>query len=174
MNRGRRLCQVVLLVSAAFVTAMPAMADHHQHASNSHKAGSPVIESAWSRATPGQAPNGVVFMKILNHGSHADRLVSASSSVAEAVEIHTHVNDDGIMRMRRIPGLELPPGQAVELKPGGYHLMLIGLHKPLKKDQSFTVKLDFGMADSQVVTVKVMGIGAMGGRQSHNDQQHRH
>jgi len=88
------------------------------------------IDEAWARATvPGQ-PVGAVYMVI---ETDADaRLVSVSSPVAERVEVHEMKMDGGVMRMREVEGgLDLPKGQAVSLQPGGLHLMLMDLKKPI-------------------------------------------
>lgn len=119
------------------------------------------IDQVWSRATPKGAKVGAGYLKITNSGSTADRLVSAKSSVAGRVEIHTMTMDNGIMRMRRLKdGLELPPGKTVELKPGGRHLMFIELVDSLKKGQPFKATLVFEKAGEVELEFGVAAIGA--------------
>lgn len=120
------------------------------------------ITAAWARATPGRVPNGAAYVTVTNRGTSADRLVGASSPVARRADLHTHIHEGGVMRMRKVPGIDLPPGARVTFRPGGYHVMLMGLKAPLKKGGSFPLNLRFEKAGARKVTVRVMGIGAMG------------
>ena len=89
------------------------------------------VEGAWARASvPGQMASGA-FMRLTS--PEATRLVRAESPVAGVVEVHEMKMEGDIMKMRALPGLDLPAGQAVELKPGGYHVMLMDLKAPLAK-----------------------------------------
>lgn len=120
----------------------------------------PKIEHPYARATmPGQ-PNGGGYLKIDNAAGAADRLVAASAEVSKTVELHTMKLDNNVMRMRQIDAIDVPAGQAVELKPGGMHLMFIGLKAPLKAGDSFPVKLSFEKAGEVVVDVKVEAAAA--------------
>jgi copper(I)-binding protein len=98
-------------------------------------------------------------MSIENHGKEADRLVSASSPVAGRVEIHEMAMDGGIMTMRAVKGIDLKPGATVELRPGGYHVMLEDLKQPLKDGEQIPLVLTFEKGG--VVEVKI-DVGAMG------------
>ena len=111
------------------------------------------VAEAWVRATvPAQKATGA-FMHLK---SDADaRLVSAASPVAGVVEIHEMLMDKDVMKMNRIDGLDLPAGQSVELKPGGFHVMLIGLNKELKPNDTFALKLQFEKAGPVDVNVQV-------------------
>ena len=116
---------------------------------------------AWSRFTAPSVPTGVVFMQLHNSGPNADALVSASSPVAKKVEIHNHINDKGVMRMRQVAKVDVPAGQSVSLQPGGYHVMLIGLKKPLKLNDTFPVTLKYQSGKTQKITATVNnGAGA--------------
>ena len=84
--------------------------------------------------------------------SDGARLVGASSSVAGVVEIHEMVMEGSVMKMRAIPGLDLPPGRSVELKPGGYHVMLMDLKRPLKAGDRVPVELRIETKDKRLVT----------------------
>lgn len=110
---------------------------------------------AWSRFTAPSVPTGVVFMQLHNAGPQADALVSASSPVAKKVEIHNHINDKGVMRMRQVAKVDVPAGQSVSLQPGGYHVMLIGLKKPLKLNDTFPVTLKYQSGKTQKITATV-------------------
>ncbi|MGI9381815.1 MAG: copper chaperone PCu(A)C [Methyloligellaceae bacterium] len=127
------------------------------------KAGDVKVEVPWSRATPGGAKVGAGYLKITNTGSEPDRLMAVESAIAEHVEIHEMKIESGIMRMRKLAdGLALPPGQTVELKPTGYHLMFLGLKGPIEKDKPFAATLTFQNAGKISVDFAVAGIGAMG------------
>jgi hypothetical protein len=111
------------------------------------------VKDAWARATvPGQKAGGV-YMQLKS--GEAAALVSASSPAAGIVEIHEMAMEGNIMRMRAIPKLDLPAGQTVELKPGGYHVMLIDLKAPLTKGESVPVTLRFEGKDKKVQEVEV-------------------
>jgi periplasmic copper chaperone A len=127
------------------------------------KAGSLTIEGAWSRATPGGAKVGGGFMKITNHGKEADRLIGGSVPQAGRFEIHEMAIADGVMRMRPLPkGLEIKPGETVELKPGGYHLMFMDLREGLKQGQTIKGTLRFEKAGSVDVEYRVGPLGGGG------------
>jgi copper(I)-binding protein len=115
------------------------------------------VEGGWARATvQGQKATGA-FMKITS--PQATRLVSVATPVAGVAEIHEMKMDNGVMQMRALPGLDLPANKSVELKPGGYHLMLMDLKAPLMKDSSVALTLTFkdakGVETKQQVSVPV-------------------
>ena len=114
------------------------------------------VDDAWARTTVQGMSMGGVFMQIENEGKTDDILLGGSAPVSERVEVHTHVNDNGVMRMREVEGgLPLPKGQKVELKPGSYHIMLMGLKAPLQEGQKFPLTLKFKKAKPKTVTVEV-------------------
>jgi periplasmic copper chaperone A len=121
------------------------------------------VEDAWARATPGLARNGGAYFTAMNAGKDADRITGGFSEISARTEMHTHLSDNGVMRMRQVDGIDVPAGGKVTFEPGGYHIMFIGLHKPFKKGDSFPVTLTFEKAGKQTVNVKVMGVGAMMG-----------
>ena len=118
------------------------------------------VSNAWARATPAKAENGIAFLTIRT--STPDRLVSISSSVAKKVELHTMEMAGMVMKMRPLAGLDIPAGQSVTLKPGGEHIMLMGLSAPLREGQSFPLTLTFEKAGAREVTVAVEKPGAAG------------
>ena len=118
------------------------------------------VTNAWARATPGKAVNGAAYVTI--ESPTADRLVSASSPVAKKAELHTMSMQGMVMKMRPIAGLDVPPGQSLTLKPGGEHIMLMGLNQPLHEGQSFPLTLDFEKAGPRTVTVAVEKAGSNG------------
>jgi len=127
------------------------------------KTGDLTIEAAWSRATPGGATVGAGYLRIRNAGTAPDELTGASSPVAERVEIHEMTMTDGVMRMRQLAGgLEIKPQETVELKPGGMHLMFMGLKAPLKEGERFFTTLKFKHAAAVEVEFAVAPIGSSG------------
>lgn len=99
------------------------------------------VDGAWARASvPGQQGTGA-FMKLT--APQGARLVGASSPAAGVTEVHEMKLDGDVMRMRAVPVLELPAGTPVELKPGGFHLMLLDLKAPLAKDSTVPLTLTF-------------------------------
>jgi hypothetical protein len=118
------------------------------------------IKNAWARATPGGAQTAAIYVTIEAAGG--DRLTGASTPAAQKAEIHLMTMDNGIMKMRQVDGIDLPAGTPVTLRPGGYHIMLTGLAKPLEERQSFPLTLDFTKAGARDVTVSIEKVGAMG------------
>lgn len=103
------------------------------------------IDKPWARATaPGSKVAGG-YMLIRNQGA-ADRLVAASSPAAARVELHVHINDNGVMKMREVPGYDVPANGSFELKPGGAHLMFMDIKRPFKEGEKVAVKLKFEKA----------------------------
>jgi periplasmic copper chaperone A len=146
----------VVLALLAVLTAVPALA-------LDYKLGAIEISRPWTRATPPTAQTGGGFLAITNSGSTPDRLVAAKSPAADKVEVHEMKMDGNVMRMRELEkGLEIPPGATVELKPGGFHVMFMGLKAPFAKDSKVPLTLVFEKAGSidLELPVEAMGAGA--------------
>ncbi|HML10389.1 MAG TPA: copper chaperone PCu(A)C, partial [Stellaceae bacterium] len=111
------------------------------------------ITNTWARATPGGAQTAAAYATIESTGG--DRLTGASTPAAQKAEIHEMTMIGNVMNMRPLDGIDLPPGQAVTLKPGGYHIMLTSLAKPLREGDTFALTLDFAKAGERQVTVTV-------------------
>lgn len=125
------------------------------------KAGDLLIGHPWSRATPGGATIGGGYLTITNNGSAPDKLVSATISVADHVEIHEMATANNVMIMRKLEGgVTVPPGKTVAFAPGSYHLMLVGLKAPLKEGDRVKATLTFEKAGTVEVMFNVEGIGA--------------
>lgn len=119
------------------------------------------IEQAWSRATPGGANIGAGYLRVTNTGATPDRLLGGSMDGASRIETHDMKMEDGVMKMRALAqGIEIAPGATIELKPGGLHLMLMGLKQPLKAGESFNATLRFEKAGPTPATFNVLGMGA--------------
>lgn len=142
------------LIGAAALAFATLAASAHEF-----KLGAITIGHPYARATAAGQPTGGGFMKLVNGGGN-DKLLSVSAEVSKSVEIHEMKMEGDVMKMRQVDGLELKAGQTVELKPGGYHVMFIGLKAPLKAGDSFPVKLKFEKAGEVTVDVKVEAPGA--------------
>lgn len=132
-----------------------------------------VAENAYARATVGQPQSGA-FVTLNNTGSKDNVLLQASvpSDIAQTVELHTHVNDNGVMRMREVKdGIVIKAGSTVELKPGSFHVMLFGLKKDLTPGQTFPLTLKFKNGDSQTVQTTVRDMSKTAGK-PHGGQAH--
>jgi len=113
------------------------------------------VTNAWSRSTPPVAKVGVVYFTLKNDTGKSDRLLKLSTSVAEKVEVHRTEVLDGIARMREVAVLHLDAGQTLEFKPGGMHVMLMGLRKPLVAGTAYELDLLFEVAGARKVKVLV-------------------
>ena len=132
------------------------------------RTGQLTIEAPWTRATPAGAAVAGGFAKISNAGATPDRLIGATLPLAGRVELHEMAVTDGVMRMRALDkGLEIPAGGAVELKPGGFHLMFLDLKGRLVEGQPQQGTLIFETAGAVPVIFGVSGIGAPAPAQSH-------
>jgi copper(I)-binding protein len=118
------------------------------------------VEKPWARATAPGAKVAGGYMVIRNQGAAPDRLVSASSPAAARVETHVHINEGGVMKMREVPGYEVPAKGSLELKPGGAHLMFIEIKRPFKEGEKVPVKLKFEKAGEVVAEFHVGRLGA--------------
>lgn len=162
-----------LALAALFV--LPGAPAHAQAV----KAGDLVITQAWSRATPGGAKIAGGYLTIENKGTAPDRLLSGSGDIAGKVEIHEMAMNNGVMTMRPLDkGLAIEPGKTVKLAPGGYHLMLMDLKKPLKQGDKVPVTLEFEKAGKATLSLDVQGVGAQapagGDHSGHMDMKHDH
>ena len=131
-------------------------ADAHQF-----KLGAITIGHPYARATAAGQPIGSGYLSFANAGP-ADKLVAISADVSKSVELHTMTMEGDVMRMRQVDAIELAAGQTVELKPGGYHVMFVGLKAPLKAGDKFPAKLKFEKAGEVEVTFNVEAPAAAG------------
>lgn len=149
------------IACAVLATGLSAAADPVQ-------SGALEIGAAWSRASLPGAKAGVAYVTIRNTGDDAERLVGAATPAAMRAELHTHIIEDGIARMRQVEGgIALPPGETVELKPQGLHVMLMGLTAPLSEGDAFDLTLTFEKAPPVTLSVTVGGPGSMGHHMTH-------
>lgn len=165
MKNALALASALLLTIAAFT--LPSSA------SDDLMVGPLKIDTPWTRATPGASKRGGGFMTITNTGSEADRLVTGSSSRAKKVEFHEMSMNDGVMVMRELDGgLEIPAGATVVLKPGGNHVMYMGIESPFKMGESVPTTLTFEKAGTIEVEFSVEKIGAKMPAMNHGSMDH--
>ncbi|MCE2570838.1 copper chaperone PCu(A)C [Motilimonas eburnea] len=127
-----------------------------------------MIHDAYVRATPPNAQNSAAFLQLMNHSKEAVALVGASSDIAEKVELHNHIMADGMMKMRQVERIEVGPMETVSLQPGGYHIMLMGLHGPLKEDQEVEFTLTFASGETVSFTAPVKSINGKPAKMNHD------
>ncbi len=120
-----------------------------------------VVDHPWARATPAGAKTGAAYMTLINNGSAGDRLLGATTPVADKIRFHSVSEDNGVSRMREMHDVAVAPGARVTFSPGGMHVMLVGLKQPLKEGQTFPLALTFEKAGKVDVTVSVAKVGAM-------------
>ncbi len=129
------------------------------------------VESAYIRAVPPGQMNSAAFMQLKNDGTDEISLVAAKSQVAKNVELHTHIHDNGVMRMRQINEISLPVGEAIMLQPGGMHIMLIGLTQNLSAGENIKLSLEFSDGSKQALEVPVQAIMPM---EETGSKMHKH
>ena len=118
-------------------------------------AGELTVTGAWARSTPPGAGMGAIYLTIDNGSTKSDRLLKLRTSVASAAQVHRTEELDGIVRMREVAVLHVAAGERIEFKPGGHHVMLTGLGKPLVEGQVFNLELVFEVAGPRKVKVVV-------------------
>jgi copper(I)-binding protein len=128
------------------------------------------IGHPWARETPRMARAGGAFLVIENAGDTPDRLLKASSPAASRTEVHSVTMDGNVMRMREVEAIEVAAKSKVELKPGGYHIMLMELKAPLKAGDTFPLTLTFEQAGD--VTVEIMVEKMTGPPAGHGGMKH--
>jgi copper(I)-binding protein len=118
------------------------------------------VVGAWSRATAGGVSVGVVYFEVINAGS-ADTLLTIECPAAERVEMHATTRADGIMKMRRVPSVDIPAGGRLAFQPGGLHAMLIGLEQPLQEGGRLPLTLVFRRAGKLRFEAAIQGLGSL-------------
>lgn len=128
------------------------------------------LQHVWARASAGVATTGAAYLTVTDNGQ-PDRLVGVSTPVAATAQLHETIDDQGVMKMRAVPGIDLVPGKPVSFQPGGYHVMLMGLQSPLKAGDTFPLTLTFEHAPPITATVKVEAAGAAATPHDHGGMQ---
>jgi copper(I)-binding protein len=145
----------------SFVFTILMMFGATQAFAQSFKTGTIEVDQPWLRATPKGADSTAGYFRIVNSGTTADRLTGGSSSLASSVQFHEMTMTNGVMKMRPLPnGLEIKPGETIELKPNSFHAMFVGLKQPVKQGDHVKGTLTFEKAGDLEVEFAVESIGA--------------
>jgi copper(I)-binding protein len=130
--------------------------------------GTVAIHDAWARASLGQTGTSAVYMTLEASGEQGDRLIAAATPVARSAELHTHLMEGGVARMRPLAAIEIAPGEPAVLAPGGLHIMLTGLSEKLTEGNTVPLSLTFEHAGTVEIEVPIRGAGP---GISHRDHQ---
>jgi len=150
------LKKLFIVTIAAILTACSGEMTHHEdgmsHAGHNMSKGIEISSAYVMPPFPGKDIAGG-FFEITNHGAD-DRLIAASSPVSEQVEIHTHLNEGGVMKMRKIDGVNLPKGETIAFRPGSYHLMMFGANIP-EGTEDIALTLTYENAEAVTMIVPI-------------------
>ena len=125
------------------------------------------VENPYVRATPPHLPNSTAFMSVINDSNSDIAIIKASSNVSKVVELHTHDMKDGVMKMYQVPQINIPANGKTVLKPGGFHIMFIGLNQPLKVGNEVSLTLEFSNGETKTITAPIKKV--MAGMKHHGD-----
>jgi copper(I)-binding protein len=159
----RPAAKAVMVIACFYVTS--AMA-------KDYKAGSLEIMNPWSRATPKGASTAIGYMTIKNNGTAPDRLIGGSIDVADGFQLHSMAMENGVAKMRELKGVDIKPGQTIEFKPSGSHVMFVNLKHPLSKGEPVKGTLVFEQAGKVQIEYSVEGLGAQSGSQVMEHMKH--
>jgi periplasmic copper chaperone A len=127
---------------------------------HNHGKGDIEVRHPWSRATPPGAKVAVAYLEIRNLGKQPDRLLLASTPLAKRVELHVTEREGDVLKMRMVQSIEIPERSRITLRPGGAHLMLIDVSRPLEKGERFSMKLRFQRAGEVEIELEVQELGS--------------
>ncbi|MCB0157791.1 MAG: copper chaperone PCu(A)C [Caldilineaceae bacterium] len=169
---------IVVLLMGLFAAGCTTMVAPVENATEEMPAMAPepgkiTVMNARSRPSPMAGGNGAAYLVVLNGLDTDVQLTGAATAAADVVELHETVEDNGVMRMIPQPdGFTVPAGGSVELKPGGKHVMMIGLAKPLETGDEFELTLNFDNGESMTLTVPVADMsGEMPMNMDHGDME---
>lgn len=149
----KRMASVYIVLFALTLAIVPFLKVEAQESS------ALILKNFWARQTiPGVKP-GVVYGEIVNNGDQPLVFKAVTGDVAARIEIHDHIHDNGVMRMRKVDYLEIPAGETLMLKPGGKHIMLYERNRDMHPGESYDFTLSFEGDISQNVTAQVVQIG---------------
>jgi hypothetical protein len=155
-----RIMSPALLALALTAAAIYSFAQNAQNGADTI-----VVTEAWARATPPGASVGAIYLTIENRGAAEVRVISVASSAANSAMLHATVEEDGISQMRESEGRIAPSG-TLKMEPGGTHIMLMGLSKPLMEGETVEVTLSFDKAGKVTINATVAPIGSAGPMQA--------
>ena len=167
-----------LTLAAALLSVGSAFAESHegmqgmQH--GNMQEGAIQVQHPYARAVPPGQPISAAFMTLRNQSDKSNAVVSASSPAAKVVELHTHTMDGGMMKMRKVEKIDIPAKGEAVLKPGGLHIMLIGLKQQLKPGMKVELTLKFADGSQSMITMPVQQVmQSMGHKMGdHKPMQH--
>jgi len=133
-----------------------------------------MVHDAYVRATPPGQRNAAAYFVLRNNAKSDVRLVSVKSDVAEVAEPHSHVMDEGMMKMRRVEYIDIPAEGETVLQPGGLHIMLMGLVKQLQPGEYVSLEFQFDNGQKQTMRVPVKMIVGMSMTSGHDKKKHKH
>ncbi len=133
------------------------------------RVGAIAISHPWARATPAPVRTSAAYLTIDNKGG-ADRLLSAAADIAKETQLHSMTTEAGVMKMREVKAVDVAANGKTELKPGGFHIMLIGLADGLKEGTKFPLKLKFEKAGEVTVQMTAEKPDA----HDHGHGEHKH
>ena len=162
------LCGALLAALSGLAWSAPVAAADGGAAQESDLA----VESGWVRAMPPGQPVTAAFMVLVNQGDRERRLESMSSPLAGRVELHRTVQQGDRMRMEAVADLVIAPGESVTLEPGGLHLMLMDLRRPLKVGESVVLQLTLDGGEQATVSLPVVDMRHQGGGHGHSHHHH--
>jgi copper(I)-binding protein len=166
MGRARK----IILIAALLIIENPQVL-----MAKSYFFGKLEISNIWARATPGRAATAAVYItRIHNSGEDTDSLISITSNFANKISIHKTIVDSGIAKMRQVKALEIFAGSSVSFKPGGLHIMMVGIQKSLREGDKFQLNLEFKKAGRIEVVVNVKKIGSSKMIKIDNKTRHQH
>lgn len=119
------------------------------------------IKEPYVRATPPHSKNSAAFLTLVNTQDKAIKLVAASSDIAQRVELHNHIHEDGMMKMRQVEAINIPANSSTQLQPGGLHVMFLGLKQDLSEGQQVKFNLYFDNGDEITISAPVKKIKMM-------------
>lgn len=149
----------VLLVLLVLALPVLAGAVPPAGAAETFRADGILVSDVWARAS--KVRNSAAYMAITNEGEEAVRLVAVSTPIAKRAELHTTRIADGVMKMRPLEAIDIPPGETVRLEPGGRHVMLLGLRQPLGPGERIGLTLRFADGREIAVTAEVRRASGM-------------
>jgi copper(I)-binding protein len=151
-NMSKKLLSNVVFTILAGITSLTAVSVAR---ATEQVVGDLKLTAPWIRASvPGQV-NGAGYVQIDNKAGQTDRLISATTNGVNRVELHTIITDNGVAKMREVPGIDVPANGAVKLMPGGFHIMFLGLSTPFKADTTIPVTLKFEKAGEVKVDFEI-------------------
>jgi periplasmic copper chaperone A len=171
----RQLLFIAALVSLPLALALPSppLAAHENEPG--YRKGEIHAIQAWARINPAPGRASAVYLVLHNEGKVPDRLVAASSPIAGRVEIHEHIKENNVMRMRpKAGGIEVKPDDLALLEPGGLHLMLLDVKTPPKAGTRFPLTLQFAKGKPQTIQVSAYALNSMGPKKDGAPQHGHH